>query len=135
LPNFYSYKVREPLSTLIVDDYYYPDDRKDFVSGVSMAFPSASAHSEERKVERDYPDGSYFHEFATDPLHTCGNSESSDSSQYRKGEGNILRCRCQHFCTEKRVKDFRRLIRLDAPELYFDEELMLKDQEDPICTE
>lgn len=103
LPGFYSYKVKEPLTSLIVDDYYYPDNRNDFVSGVSMAFPSMSVHSEERKVERDYPEGSYFHEnnmFATDPLRTCNNSESSDSSQYRQAEGNILRCRCQHFCTE-----------------------------------
>ena len=46
-------------------------------------------------------------------------------------EANILRCRCAHFCTEQRIKDLRRLVKLDASEVYFDDELVIKDLENP----
>lgn len=129
LPQFYAYKVREPLSKLVVDDYFYPEDKLVSNDLASMAFPSMSAHSEDRKVEMR--DSMPFME----DLVSCKNSESSSSTQYLVAEGNILRNRCQHFCNENRVKSFRRLIKLDAPELYFDNELCIKDLEDPKSTE
>ena len=70
------------MSKLAVDDYFYPDERDKLVSNDlgSMAFPSMSAHSEDRKVERRekcYDEGNLpFME----GLVTCTQSESSSST-------------------------------------------------------
>ena len=32
LPSYYAYKVREPLSQLVVEDYFYPDGQDSFAS-------------------------------------------------------------------------------------------------------
>ena len=59
--------------------------------------------------------------------HDQGSSSEFNSEEYQIEEGKLLSQRNPHFCTPSLLSKFRRLIRIDHPQMYFCKELALPD--------
>ena len=71
-------------------------------------------------------DGSYFEGSIED----SGSGSSFDEVQYMLEEAKLISLRNPHYCNAKLLKMFRRLIRVDTPELFFSPNMALKDISD-----
>ena len=54
---------------------------------------------------------------------------TESSTSFLLAEGNLMRQRCHHFCSEDLLKKFRQLVKLDNAELFYAAELRIIDIE------